>query len=298
MTTIIVDPLIAQFLDYVELELGFAKSTLYTYRTGLICFHDFLGTVEHGGIPTGWSRIRPKIITTYLHHLDDERHKGKLLAPATKLSRFTAVRAFFKFLITKGAVQTDPTEGVNQPQVSKTKLKPLTVRQVEHLLEQPRKQNTPEALRDTAMLEMLYATGLRTNELVSLDIDSISIYLDPPIVHCKGKKARDRVIPINESALSALTAYLKDGRVKLVRNKGEHALFVNRKMGYRLTRQGVWLIIKYYARKAGMETLVTPNSLRQSFARHMLDAGFAEAKVQQFMGHAHLTTTHTYSSNT
>lgn len=171
----------------------------------------------------------------------------------------------------------------------------LTVLQIDNLLRQPAKHSTPDGLRDQAMLELLYATGLRVTELISLDLDSISTYLDPPRVHCLGKKAKDRTIPINDRALRTLEIYLNEGRAKLVKNKKESALFINQKTGLRLTRQGFWFILKHYARAAEMETLVTPTTIRHSFAAHMLRGGASLRYVQELLGHADVSTTEAYT---
>jgi len=205
-----------------------------------------------------------------------------------------AMKSFFQYLQAEGAIQGNPTESLESPRVGKTLPKPLTVQQVDELLEQPAKRRTPEALRDRAMLELLYATGLRVTELVSLDLDSISVDPRSPSVRCFGKGAKERSIPIHEQALRALVGYLNDGRSKLVKNRKERALFVNRR-GERLTRQGFWLILKQYARQAGIQTVVTPHSLRHSFATHMLRGGAPLRSVQELLGHANISTTQVYT---
>jgi integrase/recombinase XerD len=186
---------------------------------------------------------------------------------------------------------------LESPRVGKSLPKPLTVQEIDELLEQPSKRNTPEALRDRAMLELLYATGVRVTELVSLDLENISLDPGHPSARCMGKGAKERVIPIHEHALSALVTYLNDGRGRLVKERAEPALFVNRR-GERLTRQGFWLILRDYARQAGIETPVTPHSLRHSFATHMLRGGAPLRNVQELLGHANISTTQVYTQVT
>jgi integrase/recombinase XerD len=165
------------------------------------------------------------------------------------------------------------------------------------LLEQPAKRKTPEALRDQAMLELLYATGLRVTELVSLDVENLSLEPGDARARCMGKGAKERSVPIHEQAYRAVISYLNDGRAKLVKNKAESALFVNRR-GDRLTRQGFWLILKQYAKDAGIPVPVTPHSLRHSFATHMLRGGAPLRDVQEMLGHANISTTQVYTQIT
>jgi len=181
--------------------------------------------------------------------------------------------------------------------VGKSLPKPLSVQQVDELLEQPSKRGTPESHRDQAMLELLYATGLRVTELVSLDLDSLTLEAGSASAKCMGKGAKERTVPIHAQALQALLSYLNDGRARLVKNKKERALFVNRR-GERLTRQGFWLILKQYARSAGIGDGVTPHSLRHSFATHMIRGGAPLRSVQELLGHANISTTQVYTQIT
>jgi integrase/recombinase XerD len=220
--------------------------------------------------------------------------KERQYAGASVARKVAAVKSFFQFLHAEGAIQRNPTEALESPRVGKTLPKPLSVQQIDELLEQPSKKKTPESLRDQAMLELLYATGLRVTELVSLDLDSISQDRRSPSVRCIGKGAKERVIPIYDQALRALAAYLNDGRPRLVKNKKERALFVNRR-GERLTRQGLWLILKQYAKEASIGAPVTPHTLRHSFATHMLRGGAPLRNVQELLGHANISTTQVYT---
>jgi integrase/recombinase XerD len=205
-----------------------------------------------------------------------------------------AIRSFFGFLAAEGILANNPTEGLASPRVGKMLPKAITPNEVDELLEQPCKRSTPEAKRDRAMLELLYATGMRVTELVSLEVSSVNVDGKNPSVRCTGKGAKERIIPIHEQANEALTEYLTEARPLVVRNKNEKALFVNRR-GDRLTRQGFWLILKGYAKAANLRDDVTPHTLRHSFATHMLRGGMPLRHVQEMLGHANISTTQVYT---
>ena len=203
--------------------------------------------------------------------------KRKNYAEATVARKVAAIKSFFQYLQAEGTIRGNPTESLESPRVGRSLPKPLSVTEVDELLEQPMKRNTPEARRDRAMLELLYATGLRVTELVSLDMEDMNMAGPHPYVRCMGKGSKERTIPIHEQAAAAVTAYLNDGRAPLVKNRKESALFVNRR-GERLTRQGFWLILKQYAKEANITSSVTPHTLRHSFATHMLRGGAPAAE--------------------
>jgi integrase/recombinase XerD len=194
-------------------------------------------------------------------------------------------------------VASDPTETLSSPRVGKSLPKPITPEEVDELLEQPLRRSTPEAKRDKAMLELLYATGMRVTELVSLNLTDILLKDDTAYVRCMGKGAKERTVPIHTHAAEALLGYLRDARRKMVRTTTEKALFVNRR-GERLTRQGFWLILKGYAQSAHIQSGVTPHTLRHSFATHMLRGGAPLRHVQELLGHANISTTQVYTQLT
>ena len=286
------DDRIGHFLHFMSVEKGASANTLDAYRNDLMQFRTFLASRNTNGSSTIWDYATRDAITDYVLDLKSRRY-----AEATIARKVAAIKSFFQFLQAEGVIPENPTENLESPRVGKSLPKPLTVQQIDELLEQPGKRTTPEALRDQAMLELVYATGLRVTELVSLDIDSISVDASKPQVRCMGKGSKERTIPIHEQALEALSRYLNDGRPKLVRNKKERALFVNRR-GERLTRQGFWLILKQYAREAGIEAQVTPHTLRHSFATHMLRGGAPLRNVQELLGHANISTTQIYTQVT
>ena len=289
------DDRIGQFLHFLSAEKGASENTIAAYRNDLSQFDIFLSNGNgssngsNNGNPTDWRRINKDTIVSYVLELKNRRYAGASVA-----RKVAAVKSFFSFLHAEGEIQQNPTENVASPRVAKMMPRPLTVKQVDELLEQPAKRKTPEALRDQAMLELLYATGLRVTELVSLDLDSITLDKRSPTARCMGKGAKERAVPIHAQALRALLVYLNDGRPRLVKNKKERALFVNRR-GDRLTRQGFWLILKQYAKDAAIEGPVTPHSLRHSFATHMLRGGAPLRNVQELLGHSNISTTQVYT---
>ncbi len=286
------DDRIGHFLHFMSSEKGASENTIAAYRNDLSQFQTYLSTLNLNGNSTDWCRVNTDVIVSYVLELKERRY-----AEASVARKVAAVKSFFQFMQAEGAIPTNPTESLQSPRVGKLLPKPLTVQQIDELLEQPAKRRTPEALRDHAMLELLYATGLRVTELVSLDLDSISVNPRSPSVRCLGKGAKERAIPIHGQALRALVSYLNEGRAKMVKNKKEPALFVNRR-GERLTRQGFWLILKQYAKQAGINGTVTPHSLRHSFATHMLRGGAPLRSVQELLGHANISTTQVYTKVT
>lgn len=284
------DDHIGQFLNFMSVEKGASGNTIAAYRNDLHQFYQYLnGSAASNGRGPAWDKIDRRFLSSYVIWL-----KGRRYAEATVARKVAAVKSFFQFLHAEGLVRSNPGEHLASPRVGKSLPKPLSVTEVDELLEQPLKRETPEARRDRAMLELLYATGLRVSELVALDLDSIVVDQRGARVRCMGKGARERVIPIHDQALSAVTHYLEEARPALVRNRREAALFVNRR-GERLTRQGFWLILKQYAREANLQRKVTPHTLRHSFATHMLRGGAPLRNVQELLGHANISTTQVYT---
>lgn len=283
------DESVSQFLQFLAVEKGASNNTIAAYRNDIQQFSTFCAGRRNG---SGWGDINRAVILEYMRELQENRY-----AEATVARKVAAVKSFFGFLTAEGKIPQDPTESLSSPRVGKTLPKPLTPQQVDELLEQPLRRRTPEAKRDKAMLELLYATGMRVTELVSLNLESISVQADGAHVRCMGKGSKERTIPIHEHAAEALAIYLNEARCIMVRHRGERALFVNRR-GERLTRQGFWLILKGYAKAAGIQAHVTPHTLRHSFATHMLKGGAPLRNVQELLGHANITTTQVYTQLT
>ena len=282
------DTFIADFLEFLSVEKSASGNTISAYRNDLGQVEEFLASRKNGsGIQ--WPNITQDEVLEYILHL-----KGQSYAEATVARKVAAVKSFFGYLQAEGTIKTNPTEQLASPKVGKMLPKPLTVQEIDELLEQPSRRNTPEARRDRAMLELMYATGLRVTELVSLDLSDIQLEDEKPYVRLLGKGNRERQIPLLDQPVQEVKDYIQMARTRLVGDRDETALFVNRR-GDRLTRQGFWLILKGYAMDAGIQGRVTPHTLRHSFATHMLRGGMDIHKVQELLGHANISTTQVYT---
>lgn len=281
------DDQIGHFLNFMSVEKGASGNTVAAYKNDLQQFDSYITGLNGNGKPRDWEQLERGLIVQYLLTL-----KARNYAEATVARKVAAIKSFFQYMQAEGLIRRNPAESLESPRVGRSLPKPLSVTEIDELLEQPMKRNTPEARRDRAMLELLYATGLRVSELVSLDVDDVN--MSGPYVRCMGKGSKERTIPIHEQAAASVADYLNEGRGPLVKNRKENALFVNRR-GERLTRQGFWLILKQYAKEANIATPVTPHTLRHSFATHMLRGGMNLRHVQELLGHANISTTQVYT---
>ncbi len=288
---------IQQFLTYMAAERGASANTISAYRNDLAQLRAYF--VEHhsgrddGDVETVTSiaQIDTEHLQEFIAHLREQQY-----ATATVARKVAAVKSLFSYLQGEQLIDANPAEQLSSPRVGRSLPRTLTIQEVDALLEQPGRWNTPESTRDQAMLELLYATGMRVSEFVSLDLSSIELQGQRASVRCVGKGRRERLIPIHSAAVAALHHYLREARPKLARGRREVALFINRR-GERLTRQGVWLIIKNYAQEAGISG-VTPHTLRHSFATHLLRGAAPLRNVQELMGHANISTTQLYTQLT
>ncbi|TET14871.1 MAG: site-specific tyrosine recombinase XerD [Dehalococcoidia bacterium] len=281
---------IANFLSALSVEKGSSNNTLDAYRNDLGQFAAFVRkqTAKSEGTQLGWEVVDRSLLLNYLVNLRERSY-----APATMARKMAAVKSFFNFLVAEGRLEKSPAEGIAGPKVGKSLPKAISVDEVARLLELPDKRSTPEGKRDKAMLELLYATGMRVTELVSLNVRDVN--LRAGFVRCFGKGSKERIIPIHSKAIRAVKGYLDDVRARLLGATGETALFLNRR-GQRLTRQGLWLILKGYAKKAGIETEITPHVLRHSIATHLLHSGKMNLReLQELLGHANISTTQVYT---
>lgn len=276
---------IQDFISYLSVERGLAENTLESYQRDLIKYFNFL----QGRKLSCFEEASRK---TIIQFLAGEREKG--LSPATLTRNLASVRSFYNFLLQEQVVQRNPAAEMETPRLEKKLPRVLSFQDVELLLEQPQTGN-PIGLRDKAMLELLYATGIRVSELVGLDINDIN--LRTGFLRCEGKGSRERMIPLGSMALFSLQEYLRSGRPKLLKNKNEKAFFLNQH-GRRLTRQGFWKIFKKYTLKARISKEITPHSLRHSFATHLLENGADLRSVQEMLGHADISTTQIYTQIT
>ncbi|MCS7207182.1 MAG: site-specific tyrosine recombinase XerD [Dehalococcoidia bacterium] len=272
------------FLEHLAVERGASPHTIAAYRNDLHQLLEFLTTQER---ISRWDQVDLGVLTRFVLWLLEKRYTNTTLA-----RRVAAVKSLLHFLVREGVLASNPAEDLGSPKAGRHLPKALSEEEVERLLQATGKEQTPEALRDRAMLELLYATGMRVSELTGLDLRDIN--LREGTVRCRGKGNKERVIPIHSVAEEALRAYLERGRPRLVPDLREQALFVNQR-GERLTRQGFWLILKGYARKAGITSPVTPHTLRHSFATHLLRGGAPLRHVQELLGHASIATTQIYT---
>ncbi len=276
------------FLNYLSVERGVSAHTLSAYGNDLEQLTDFLSQSRVGSrAGIRWSEIEEKDLTPYLRDLEERGY-----SPSTRSRKIASLKSFFKFLKAEGAVASNPAERIRSPRSGPTLPKALTVEQVDRLLEEVGTESSPEGMRDKAMLELLYASGLRVSELVGLDIRDVDF--EAMTVRCVGKGARERMIPLHEEAITVLAAYLAVTRPGLATEETDGALFLNTR-GRRITRQGFWLRLRAYAGRAGITSKLTPHTLRHSFATHLLRGGASLRHVQELLGHASIATTQIYT---
>ena len=276
------------FLNYMTVERGVSPNTLAAYRNDLYQLTEFIESRSgnsNGG--ANWSDVSDEDISDYVLHLHALGYSD-----TTRARKVASSKSMFGFLIQEGEIQRDPTENLSSPRVGRSLPEALSVEEVERLLTAPKSQHTPESLRDRAMLELLYATGMRVTEMVSLDIDDID--LQSGTVRCLGKGGKERMIPIHSRAVEIVETYLEQGRPDHEGKNSQRAAFLNRR-GVRLTRQGFWLILKKYVNQVGLAKNITPHTLRHSFATHLLRGGAQLRHVQELLGHASITTTQVYT---
>ena len=277
---------IKSFLDYLAGEKKYSKNTLSAYKNDLNQLADYMkseGSVS--GSASAGTGLNAELLSGYLYNI-----KGRKYRSSTVARKIAAAKSFIKFMVDRGKMRSDLTPNLISPQVTKPVPKPLSVSEVRHLLSEPAKLSTADAKRDKVMLELLYATGLRASELMSLNTRDID--LKKNTVRCSG--SRTRVIPIDQSVARVVKEYIDIFRPELLSDEKEVALFLNRR-GERLTRQGFWQIVQGYADRVGLSGKVTPRSLRHSFAAHRLKSGADLHSVQELLGHAHISTTRAYT---
>jgi len=283
------DANIQEFLDYLVAERGSSDNTVAAYRNDLTQLHEFM--VQHGkaGGETGWADVTRDDLIEYILWLKEREY-----ASATVARKVAAMKSFCGFLLRTAEIEDNPAEELDSPKVKKQLPQTLTPDEVDRLLALPAQLGaTPKALRDTALMEVLYATGMRVSEVASLSLDDLD--LEAGTLRCVGKGNKERVMPLYTEATNAVRTYLEQGRPRLLGDQSqERTLFLNPR-GDHLTRQGLWLIIKGYARQLGLEDKVTPHTLRHSFATHMLDGGAGLREVQRLLGHANISTTQVYT---
>jgi len=277
---------VRDFLGHLA-HRGASVNTIAAYRSDLEQLAYFVETHRAGG---DYSALDRAALEEFVAGLKESGYRDASVA-----RKLAAARSFFVFLANEGMLSGDPTEGFAGPRVARVLPRPIGAREIATLLEQPARRSTPEARRDRAMLELLYATGMRVSELVSLDIDDIHLDSKRPFVRCPGRRGAERDAPITRRCYEALAKYLESARPLIARSSEERALFLNTRGG-RMTRQGFWFILKGYAGAVGEG--VTPHTLRHSFAAHKLGGGLPLTNLQQMLGHSAPSSTRIYSAFT
>lgn len=272
---------IQAFIAYLHNVKGTSRNTELSYQRDLRKLEGFLKRqgIEEAG------QITATALNSYVRHLEQEQFKA-----ATISRNIASVRAFFHFLLREKLVEADVSENLKAPRVEKKTPGVLSLEEVEKLLEQPGREN-PKEIRDRAMLELLYATGIRVSELIGLTISDVNMQMSYIICHDRN---RERAVPFGSKAREALTEYFFKGRSSMLKDPQEQVLFVNCS-GKPMSRQGFWKLVKSYAHKAGIAEEITPHTLRHSFAAHLVANGADLRSVQEMLGHSDITSTQIYA---
>jgi integrase/recombinase XerD len=276
------EQLLDQFLHYLIVEKGLSKNTIEAYSHGLTRFLNYLrgkGVQEIQNVDK--YHVRGFLLVL----------RKKNLGPKSIVRNLVAIRTFLRFLIEEGILEKNPVEDLESPKLAKTLPEILTLKEIEQILEQPNLQ-TPLGIRDRAMLEILYATGMRVSELTHLPTHQVK--LEGGYVLLYGKGSKERIVPLGSEAMKWVNLYLRTARGTLAKGKESPFIFINRS-GKGMSRQGFWKNLKDYAQKAGLRKRITPHLLRHSFASHLLERGADLRSVQMMLGHVDISTTQIYT---
>ena len=274
---------IEEYTQYLVIEFGLARSTAAGYRGDLLGFLAFL---EEKKI-TQWSAVDVSLLTTYFHILSSKAAK-----PATIARKLSALRGFFQYLRKEGVSETDPMLFLDSPKKSESLPKALSNADIVRILDHLTPPAEPKDLRDLAMLELLYASGLRVSELMNLTLRDLD--LDGGYLRCIGKGNKERIVPVGDKAVVAVKNYLTAYRQAVATDPAQRVLFLSRR-GKALSRQWFWSMIKQRAQQAGIQTPVSPHTFRHSFATNLLIGGADLRSVQELLGHADVSTTQVYT---
>ncbi|SNR87100.1 integrase/recombinase XerD [Anaerovirgula multivorans] len=276
--------LFSNYIDYLTSEKQLSNNTLESYIRDTKQYLAYLGNNEVDDL----TYTNKTTILTYLVHL---QNKGRAVSTISR--SIASIRCFYQYLLQNNVVVKDPTLNLESPKAKKKLPSILTLNEVDMLLNQPQK-STYKGMRDKAMLELLYATGIRVSELISLKLNDLN--LDLGFVKC-ASASKERVIPIGSVALEALVDYLNNARTHFLKSEEKELLFLNMQGGH-LTRQGFWKIIKAYTKQSNIEKTITPHTLRHSFATHLVQNGADLKSVQEMLGHSDISTTQIYANLT
>ncbi len=272
------------FISYLHNIKKTSNNTELSYKRDLGKMHQYL---EENGI-SGLNDITGEVLDSYIVYLEENQ-----FAAATISRNIASMKAFFHYLAKEGVIEKDISIGLKAPKIEKKMPEIMTPEEVIWLLEQP-KGDTPKEIRDKAMLELLYATGIRVTELITLKVSDVNMQMG--FIICRDG-SRERVIPFGAAAKKAMTSYLDKARNVMLFDLQSDILFVNCS-GQPMSRQGFWKLIKYYAKKAGIMADITPHTLRHSFAAHLVENGADLRSVQEMLGHSDISTTQVYATLT
>jgi integrase/recombinase XerD len=278
------EQLVLDFLAYLEFERGLSRNTLEAYRSDLLQYGRFLAERQRTAVSA-----RPADVADFLAALADGR--GGPASPATIHRKAACLRSFYRHLRREEVLDTDPTAALSSPKRGRKLPQVLTRAEVGKLLAQP-SGTEPAALRDRALLELMYACGLRASEVIGLEV--IDVDLEEGVMRARGKGSKERLIPVGRGAVGAVRTYLERGRAQLVGARAERHLFENFRGGA-LSRQGLYKIVRRHAASAGLADRMSPHTLRHTFATHLLAGGCDLRSVQEMLGHADVATTQLYT---
>lgn len=271
------------YIHFLKVERQLADNTIISYRRDLESYIDF---IKSSGFET-IDAVGRQDILTYLHKLNEEGKSAR-----TSSRHISSLRSFHQFLLREKVTNGDPTVHLELPKIEQKLPRVLSMQEVEQIINAPDKSK-PQGVRDIALLEILYGTGMRVSELIGLSMDDI--HLSMGFVRVFGKGGKERIIPLGNQAIVACTRYIEEARPKFItKQRGVDALFVNMR-GNRLTRQGCWKLLKGHALSAGLKKELTPHILRHSFATHLIENGADLRAVQEMLGHADISTTQIYT---
>ncbi|MEM7033046.1 MAG: site-specific tyrosine recombinase/integron integrase [Chloroflexota bacterium] len=279
---------VQDFLKFIEAEKSYAENTIAAYRNDLTQFVSYIEKEVSGD----WQAVNKDTIDKFIDYLKHQQEKP--YSSSTIARKVAAVKSFARFLIARGVFVDDPTATLDSPKVKKRLPKAISIDAINKLLEVTSTGDSPKSQRDSAIIELLYASGMRVTELVSLDVGDVDFENETVRVIGKSDRIKERLIPISSDSMTALKGYVEKGRTQLLRAQDDPALFLNHR-GQRLTRQGSWLIIKRYVAEIGITDNVTPHTLRHSFAAHKLSHGQSLQDIQKLLGHANISTTQVYT---
>ncbi len=276
------DELIESFLNYLSVERGLAKNTILAYREDLESYSKYINDKAGKDISKG---SRNEIVNFMLFQKDSG------LSSTSIARRLAAIKMFYRFLVRERIIQEDPTSLIDSPKLWKKIPETLSLNEIEAILAVPNTRKK-QGIRDKAILETFYATGMRVSEIVNLKLEDVN--MEVGFVRCIGKGNKERVIPLGKKAIESINHYVLKSRQSFLKKQTSNALFVS-KVGKKISRQSFWKLIKYYAKKAGIKKIIKPHILRHSFATHLLEHGADLRSVQEMLGHSNIATTQIYT---